>query len=208
VDLQPTFRRGSWLRFPEFNLYTPGQKPHVSVAGPTVDKLLLGEALDMIEMARTYSVPGGLGEGEEFERLRVQLRDDVDKQAMLQDGALKRIVRACARLVSGLLLTMAHTNNFRVHVQSDRTSGVSRDGPPRHRVVFIGCPIALDCRETVRHYIERGHAPPSVQSLVRGHYKRQVIGVGRNGRKVIWVEPYWRGPEDAPILSRPRVIGG
>ena len=37
--------------------------------------------------------------------------------------------------------------------------------------------------------------------------KRQVVGIGRTGRKVIWVEPYWRGPEEAPILTRPYHVG-
>lgn len=46
------------------------------------------------------------------------------------------------------------------------------------------------------------------QSCVRGHYKRQVIGVGRSGRKVIWIEPYWRGPEGAPLLVRPYEFTG
>lgn len=27
------------------------------------------------------------------------------------------------------------------------------------------------------------------------------------GRKVIWIEPYWRGPEEAPILARPFKVG-
>lgn len=45
--------------------------------------------------------------------------------------------------------------------------------------------------------------PPAIQRLVRGHHKRQVVGIGRSGRRVIWIEPYWRGPEDAPILTRP-----
>jgi hypothetical protein len=40
-----------------------------------------------------------------------------------------------------------------------------------------------------------------------GHYKRQVVGTGRHGRQIIWIEPYWRGPENAPILARPWRIG-
>ena len=38
------------------------------------------------------------------------------------------------------------------------------------------------------------------QHIVRGHHKRQPFGNG--DRKLIWVEPYWRGPVDAPMVVR------
>jgi hypothetical protein len=44
--------------------------------------------------------------------------------------------------------------------------------------------------------------PPSVQCLVRGHWKRQPCGHELQDRKWIQIEPYWRGPEDAPIAVR------
>ena len=47
---------------------------------------------------------------------------------------------------------------------------------------------------------------PSVQTLVRGHWKHQPHGKGRSERKYIFVEPYWRGPEDAPITVRPHAL--
>jgi hypothetical protein len=68
--------------------------------------------------------------------------------------------------------------------------------------------MALDCRPAVHRYMGgSASAPPAVQSIVRGHFKRQVVGISRAGRRVIWIEPYWRGPEDAPILARPYKIG-
>lgn len=36
--------------------------------------------------------------------------------------------------------------------------------------------------------------------IVRGHYRNQVHGVGRAERKRIWVQPFWRGPEDGAAL--------
>jgi hypothetical protein len=119
-----------------------------------------------------------------------------------------RAMSLAQRLVVGLLYTMQYTTDFRERVKTS-AKGAARSGPPSHRVVVIGRPLAIDCRPAVARYLgQRSRsAPPSVQSLVRGHYKRQVVGVGRGGRKVIWVEPYWRGPEDAPILARPYAVG-
>lgn len=39
--------------------------------------------------------------------------------------------------------------------------------------------------------------------LVRGHWRRQPCGPRNTERKIIWVEPFFRGPEDGPV-SEPR----
>ncbi|HEX8795469.1 MAG TPA: hypothetical protein VF765_31180 [Polyangiaceae bacterium] len=119
----------------------------------------------------------------------------------------ERAMRLAIRLTTGLLYTMQHTVNFRTREYPAKPLASGREGPPPHRVYVVGKPMALDCRQSVHAYLAgRGHTP-SVQSIVRGHYKRQVVGAGRIGRKVVWIEPYWRGPEDAPILSRDRIVG-
>lgn len=68
--------------------------------------------------------------------------------------------------------------------------------------------IKVDCREAVREYMRgaRGTSP-TVQSLVRGHWKKQPCGTARSDRRLIFVEPYWRGPETAPIALRAHSIG-
>lgn len=67
--------------------------------------------------------------------------------------------------------------------------------------------IVVDCREAIQQYVKgtRRNAPV-VQVLVRGHWKRQAHGPALSQRKVIQVEPYWRGPEDAPIAVRGHVL--
>lgn len=117
------------------------------------------------------------------------------------------------RLVVGLLYTMQHTTNFRSRAYATKGSATSnhRAGPPDHRAVFVGSSIAMDARPQIAEWLrtsDRTASPPSVQHVVRGHYKRQVIGAAGSFRKIVWIEPYWRGPEDAPILVHPRLIGG
>lgn len=135
----------------------------------------------------------------------------VTDDSRLETGA-KREGVLLRRLVIGLLWTMQHTANFssRSYRTAPPIGGPIRNGPPDHRVVFVGSPIAVDSRPQIRDWLlgeTSPHGPPSVQSIVRGHYKRQPVGAGHTGRKVIWVEPYWRGPEDAPILVHPRKLG-
>ena len=42
----------------------------------------------------------------------------------------------------------------------------------------------------------------TVRTLVSGHWRNQVCGVGGLERKIIWIEPHWRGPEAAPLTEK------
>lgn len=123
-----------------------------------------------------------------------------------------RAMEVARRVVVGLLHAWQYTSNFQVRERAQRPwlrPGVRQ--PPLHRTVVFGTPIEIQAharayRDAV-HAAVRGEAPQAFQRLVRGHYKRQVVGIGRSGRKVIWVQPYWRGPEEAPILARAMKVG-
>lgn len=121
----------------------------------------------------------------------------------------KAIMEMVKRAIAGLLYTMQHTRNWRTSPFKSplhRRAKV-RAGPPPHRIIQIGRPLSIDMSVAVRERAAGRGGSPSVQTLVRGHVKRQVVGVGRSARKVIWIEPYWRGPEEAPILARPHLVG-
>jgi hypothetical protein len=125
-------------------------------------------------------------------------------------NARERMAKAVKRAVVGMLFTMQHTNNWRTasHASGGRKNESRGGAPPAHRNIIIGRPLSVKgFAERIREYCKNGSHVPAFQVLVRGHIKRQVVGVGRTGRKVIWIEPYWRGPEDAPILARPHLIG-
>lgn len=38
-----------------------------------------------------------------------------------------------------------------------------------------------------------------VRQRISGHWKKQAHGAGWELRKLIWINPYWKGPEDGPI---------
>ena len=67
-------------------------------------------------------------------------------------------------------------------------------------------PVVLDCRVAVRDYIAGGGKSPTVRSLVRGHWRNQVHGPRNSLRKWIHVEPFWRGPDGAPVAVRPHIM--
>jgi hypothetical protein len=120
-----------------------------------------------------------------------------------------RVATLAKRLVVAALCSLQNALRFSPagKVRPKVKKGDPRTGPPKHRATVFGRPIQVDCRPAIRSFLGQGGGVPTVQTLVRGHYKRQVIGIAKSGRKVIWIEPYWRGPEDALILARPYKVG-
>jgi hypothetical protein len=100
----------------------------------------------------------------------------------------------------------------RKEIQKEKNQGGLRRASARQRgeptawVYELRRPVILDCRERVREIVTGSRGPVTVQTFVRGHWKMQACGVGRLHRKHIHIEPYWRGPEEAPIVVRPHVI--
>lgn len=48
--------------------------------------------------------------------------------------------------------------------------------------------------------------PMGVRTLVAGHWRNQVCGVGRQDRRLTWIEPFWRGLASGPISNPVRVV--
>ena len=116
----------------------------------------------------------------------------------------EKVVDLVCKYVTGMLFSYQNKANWTHTGLALSRHKRLRGDDPKHRVAFIGRPVRVDMRPHIQSYIHgTKRSAPSLQVMVRGHYKRQVVGVLGSGRKVIWVQPYWRGPEDAPILVRP-----
>lgn len=125
-----------------------------------------------------------------------------------EDG---RMLHVLGRLVLGVAAELSSPEERR-KLQVSRARHAERgagraSAEPQAWTYVLGRAVKVDARASVVEYVERGGRAPRVQSLVRGHWKRQVHGAGRAARKWIHVEPYWRGPEDAPIVVSPRRLG-
>jgi hypothetical protein len=106
------------------------------------------------------------------------------------------------RLLVGICAEMGTHRPSKEH--ATRNSGPKKTSQARQFTTFkLSRDVRVDVRKAVRDYVEgRTNRGPTVQILVRGHWKSQVHGPERSQRKMIHVEPYWRGPEDAPVAVR------
>lgn len=120
-----------------------------------------------------------------------------------------RVAALIGRLIVGVCLASIEPSNLRATSKHSVKASPELLRPSDIRTFKLGKPLRIDCRRAVRDYVEgRRGGPPSVRTLVRGHFKTQRHGPGNSLVKVIWREPYERGPADAPILVRPIAVGG
>lgn len=116
-----------------------------------------------------------------------------------------RVNLLIGRLIVGVCLTLSGKDRpvKKVGKGHKYKGNIRTASEPLQRIFKLGKPITLDCREGVADYLDGSGKKVSVQTLVRGHWKQQAHGPGNKDRKWIQIDPYWRGPEDAPILDRP-----
>jgi len=204
--------------------------------GPTVDRIAFYETLDVpIDSSwPEWASPAGLiayGFSQQkgilpdtrvsmllgssgLDLLKEKLDPDrvlTDHSPFLEDehvDAMSRFWLLARRLVVGLSLALEDRENFQEHRSGSATPNKRGCLDPPHRSFLVGEPIKIDCRSALLAF-QKGatRTAPTVQSLVAGHKKRQPHGPHSSLRRVIWIRPYWRGDEDAPILARPRVVG-
>jgi len=121
--------------------------------------------------------------------------------------ASKRLMQVVCRIVLGTCLALSTPEDREVAEHRGSSKRFRRRGHPGVTDFVLSNDVRVDVREAVGGYVTGGGAAPTVQSLVRGHWKRQAHGPGASLRRWIQVEPYWRGPEDAPVVVRRHVLG-
>lgn len=106
------------------------------------------------------------------------------------------------------------TFHDRKHVQERNWGGggskreVKEPGQGRYYV--FSKPIQVDFRDEVRALLSgvRKGQSPKVQFIVRGHFRDQACGKEMKDHRKIWLQPYWKGPEEARVLLRGYNLSG
>ena len=134
-----------------------------------------------------------------------------DEADLAQDSPAQRCMVLAKRLVAGLLLNLQGATTHKIRRVEARLKNKGREAEPEHRIVTIGAPVDIDCRPAIREYIENGvkgsrrHGAPTVQVMVRGHYRMQACGPHHSERRKTWIRPHWWGSEAALIQTRAKV---
>jgi len=139
--------------------------------------------------------------------------DDVTDAVGAYGGRLLPTIRA---LVRGCCLALSEPDEFRRErgaSEGTSRSAKGRSGPPElEQARFVlSKPLELDLRSELTEHLSgrrrgAGGGSPKVQFLVRGHWRQQVHGPRRSLRKTIWIQPFWKGPEESRVLLRRAVV--
>ena len=125
-----------------------------------------------------------------------------------KDDRDDRVAALIGRLIVGICLSFLDPSNVRPtskHSRKGRESLRASD----IRTFRLGKPLKVDCRKDIQDYVSGvKDRVQSVRTLVRGHWRTQRHGPKLSSRKLIWLQPFWRGPEDGPVLVRPTVFDG
>ena len=131
-----------------------------------------------------------------------------------RDGRRYRPTRVEGEMIESLVrssaMALSEPDDFKKDKKHSPTAkSKKRHGDPdlSQATFLLSAPIEVDLRENVAAALEderlgRKHASPKVQFLVRGHPRQQAHGAGRALRKLIWVKPFWKGPEGGKVLLR------
>ena len=119
---------------------------------------------------------------------------DLDRRAFLLSS---RFVLGCIAELTAL----REDNRIRIGERSP-----ARPSEPKLSTWRLTRKVVVDVRAECAEFCRGGGKAPSVRTMVRGHWKHQAYGGGV--RRIIHVEPYWRGPEDGAIAVRPHVLKG
>lgn len=207
--LLPTVLTQRW-----WGLWESGKAIEVVRAGPIEDAVVPSTKKDL-ENRPLKRLDAQFPERLEARDLPVSDEDFDEFWEGYDRGQEDRVSVLVGRLVTGVCTLMTEKANYTeraVKFEQTVAKHARRIGKaPESRVYTVGRPVKLDFRLAIKNYIDGtrpARGPLSVQRLVAGHHKWQPHGPGNTLRKWIFIEPYWQGNVDAPIVTRPHTLVG
>lgn len=129
---------------------------------------------------------------------------------------LETLDKRCSTMIGRLILNVCLAMSDPANVKAPKDAKAKKKGKhnerensePRIRTYHLGSTPSIDCREHVAHYMRTGRTGGAlnVQVMTAGHWRNVPHGPQSSLRRVQWIEPYWRGPDDAPILVKPTML--
>jgi len=136
---------------------------------------------------------------------------DVFPESEELDSRDPKTLLLLTRLALNACLAMSDPSNVKQvgkHGNAKVGGGRAKQESPSFRTFKVGKPIELDVRPALQAYLDGSRkASPTVQFLVRGHWRNQAMGPQHSMHRMTWIAPYWKGPEDAAIHVRPHIMG-
>lgn len=134
--------------------------------------------------------------------------NDFSKENTHSSESESRVINLFGKVALGIIYYYNHTKNWSLGSSLNRPNCGRRlvSGPPAHPEVIISSRnIKFKTKDRIANGPYKEGDKIDYQQLVRGHLKSQPYGPKHSLRKIIWIEPYWKGPEEAPIRVQQHV---
>jgi hypothetical protein len=138
-----------------------------------------------------------------------------DSFPVAKNGEVPAAEASISALIRGACLALSNPDDFRKENQHGPTARASHKGnrhgaPDLQQARFLlSAPVEVDLREHLRSVLSgKKGTSPTVQFLVRGHWRHQAHGPKNTLRKTMWIQPFWKGPEESRILLRQHRVEG
>lgn len=112
-------------------------------------------------------------------------------------------------LIAGVCYLAADPDALRQPSKRRRSSRRNRPAgsqPFKTAHYTIAKNVTIDLRSQVQPFLDGRKRVEGrrlkCQFVVRGHWRNQACGRGRKKRRMIWIQPFWKGPQEARILLR------
>ncbi len=132
----------------------------------------------------------------------VEYERDITEEEIPIIDAIKNVVISMCLYIANNPSDSRKEKKYTTKRKSHRIDISVRGAKPQ--VWIVGKDIILG-----KEQIEEAKTDPSSRTFrlknrftVRGHWRNQACGDGRSDRKMIWVQPYWKGPRDGSVLVR------
>lgn len=188
-------------RYPDWD---PGNNMRAVLGNGDTDEWLMIGSEDLAALS-DYDYASGITE-QQRDRERAKPRSK--RRRILPTADETRFVRLAARLVFGCCAEFDTRTGVVIgpRPRLRNVGGGRRSALPSEWVIRLTRAVSIDCRNYVKAYASGQRGSISTQHMTRGHWKNQPHGPRNTLRKFIHVEPYWSGPDGAPIAVRPHIL--
>lgn len=121
---------------------------------------------------------------------------DSQDDLQLDSDENRRLVVALLMLLESRIAVDRRTRGNRAESRRAERAGVPTDV----RVIELRHPLDRHRDDDDGGYVEWSH-----RWIVSGHWRNQACGEGHTERRLTWVAPHVKGPEDKPLVIRPTV---
>jgi hypothetical protein len=119
----------------------------------------------------------------------------------------ERAIAVCTKILAHTV-TSFHSDHRLLSSKKRRKKAKAGKVVDDRKDYVLGQAVKVDARRYLQDYLSGDSGRlAKLRWLVRGHFRNQAYGPNRSKRKQIFIEPFWKGPEQGAVNVREHKMG-